>query len=54
VRKGYSWRGAVIQRRLGTRETEECPMLEAVARARLLKTQQAGKDLADIVVICEI
>jgi hypothetical protein len=54
LRKGYSWKGADIQRRLGTRETEEYPLLEAVAWARLLKTQQAGKDLADIVVICEI
>jgi hypothetical protein len=29
-------------------------MLEAVARERLLKTQQAGKFLAVAVVICEV
>jgi hypothetical protein len=28
-------------------------MLEAIARERLLKTQQAGKGLARAVVICE-
>jgi hypothetical protein len=35
-------------------ETEESPLLEAVNRERLLKTQQAAKDLADAVVICEL
>jgi hypothetical protein len=35
------------------RETEESPLLEAVAREQLLKSQQAGKRLADTVVICE-
>jgi hypothetical protein len=29
-------------------------MLEAVARERLVKRQQAGKGLADAVVICEL
>jgi hypothetical protein len=29
-------------------------MLEAVARERLVKTQQAGKNLATDVVICEL
>jgi hypothetical protein len=29
------------------REAEEFPLLEAVARERLVKTQQSGKDLAD-------
>jgi hypothetical protein len=28
------------------REAEEFPLLEAVTRERLVKTQQAGKDLA--------
>jgi hypothetical protein len=28
--------------------------LKAVARERLVKTQQAGKGLADAVVICEL
>jgi hypothetical protein len=29
-------------------------MLEAIAREQLLKTQQAGKGVADAVVICEL
>jgi hypothetical protein len=33
------------------REAEEPPLLEAVARERLVKKQQAGKGLAVIVVI---
>jgi hypothetical protein len=37
-----------------TRETEESPLLEAIARERLVKTQQAGKDLACAMVICEL
>jgi hypothetical protein len=36
------------------RETQESPLLEVVARERLVKTQQAGKFLADAVVICEL
>jgi hypothetical protein len=35
-------------------EAEESPLLEAVARERLLEAQQAGKDLAGAVVICEV
>jgi hypothetical protein len=35
-------------------ETEESPLLETVARGRLVKTQQAGKGLADAVMICEL
>jgi hypothetical protein len=35
-------------------ETEESPLVEAVARERLVKMQQAGKILADAVVICEL
>jgi hypothetical protein len=31
---------------------EESPLLETVAREQLVKTQQAGKDLACAVVIC--
>jgi hypothetical protein len=34
-------------------EAEESPLLEAVTRERLVKTQQAGKRLADAVMICE-
>jgi hypothetical protein len=34
-------------------ETEESPHLEAVTRELLVKTQQAGKDLACAVVIME-
>jgi hypothetical protein len=33
-------------------EAEESPLLEAVTRERLVKTQQAGKGLASAVVIC--
>jgi hypothetical protein len=36
------------------REAEESPLLEAVAREGVVKTQQAGKNLADAVVICEL
>jgi hypothetical protein len=36
------------------RETEESSLLEAVARERLMQTQQAGKGLAGSVVICEL
>jgi hypothetical protein len=36
------------------REAEEAPLLEAVARELLVKTQQAGKCLAGAVVICEL
>jgi hypothetical protein len=36
------------------REAEESPLLEAVARKRLLKTQQTGKGLAYAVVICKM
>jgi hypothetical protein len=35
-------------------EAEESPLLEAVTRERLAKTQQAGKGLAGAVVICEL
>jgi hypothetical protein len=36
------------------REAEESPLLEAIARERLVKTQQAGKVLAGSVVICKV
>jgi hypothetical protein len=36
------------------RGTEESPLLEAVSRERLVKTQQAGKDLECAVVICKV
>jgi hypothetical protein len=36
------------------RETEESPLLEAIAREQPMKTQQAGKGLAGAVVICEL
>jgi hypothetical protein len=35
-------------------EAEESPLLEAVAREGLVKTQQAGKDLSGAVVICKV
>jgi hypothetical protein len=35
-------------------EAEESPLLKVVTRERLVKTQQAGKDLAGAVVICKV
>jgi hypothetical protein len=35
-------------------EAEESPLLEAIARERLMKTQQAGRSIAGAVVICEL
>jgi hypothetical protein len=35
-------------------EAEQSPLLEAITRERLVKTQHAGKSLAGIVVICEL
>jgi hypothetical protein len=35
-------------------EAEESPLLETVARERLVKTQQARKDIAAAVVICKL
>jgi hypothetical protein len=35
-------------------EAEEIPLLEAVTRKRLVKTQQTGKGLTGAVVICEL
>jgi hypothetical protein len=35
------------------REAEESQLLEAVTRERLMKTQQAEKGLAGVVVICK-
>jgi hypothetical protein len=40
--------------RTAAREAEESPQLEAVARKRMVKTQQAGKDIASAVVVCEL
>jgi hypothetical protein len=41
-------------KRTWTREAEELPLLEAVARERLVKTQQMGKGLVGAVVICKV
>jgi hypothetical protein len=40
--------------RTSTCKAEESPLLEAVARERLMKTQQTGKGLTGAVVICEL
>jgi hypothetical protein len=40
------------EERTSAREDEESPLLEGVARERMLKTQQAGKGLEGAVVIC--
>jgi hypothetical protein len=44
----------VCEERIWAREDEESPLLEAIARERLVKTQQTGKGLAGAVVICEL
>jgi hypothetical protein len=36
------------------RQSEESPVLEAVARERVVKAQQAGKDLGGAVVIFKV
>jgi hypothetical protein len=41
------------EERSWAREDGDFPLLEAVVRERLVKTQPAGKGLADPVVICE-
>jgi hypothetical protein len=43
----------VCEERTWEREADEIPLQETVARERLVKTQQAGKGLADAVVIRE-
>jgi hypothetical protein len=40
-------------KRTRAKEDEESPLFYAVARERLFKTQQAGKSLADAVVMCK-
>jgi hypothetical protein len=42
------------QDRSWAREAEEFPLLETVARERMIKAKQAGKSLADAVVICKV
>jgi hypothetical protein len=41
-------------KRTSAREAEETPLLETVARERLVKTQQAGKGLACAVLNCKV
>jgi hypothetical protein len=53
VKKRDSWKGAPFREGLST-EAEESPLLEAVTRKRLVKTQQAEKYLACSVVICKV
>jgi hypothetical protein len=43
----------VCKEKTSASEAEESPMLETVARERLVKTQQAGKGLVGVVVICK-
>jgi hypothetical protein len=35
-------------------EAAECPLLETVIMERLVETQQAGEDLACVVMICKV
>jgi hypothetical protein len=44
----------VCEERTWAREAEKSPLIEAVARERLVKTQQDEKGLADAVVIYEL
>jgi hypothetical protein len=51
------WRSTVVEYSLDSNvstEAEESPLLEAVAREHLVKTQQTGKGLAGAVVICKV
>jgi hypothetical protein len=57
VKKRDSWKRAGREpplRKDLSAEAEEFPLLEAVIREGLVKTQQARKCLADAVVICEL
>jgi hypothetical protein len=53
VRGGTVGRELPFRRHLSA-EAEESSLLKAITRARLVKTQQAGKGLAGAVVICKI
>jgi hypothetical protein len=44
----------VDEGRTWARKAEESPLLDAVAKKRLVKTQQAGKGLAGAVVNCKV
>jgi hypothetical protein len=48
------FRSGSCEERTWTSEAEWSPLLEAVAKERLVKTKQAGKGLAGTVVICEL
>jgi hypothetical protein len=57
VKKRVSWkrvgREPLFREDLSA-EAEKSPLLEAVTRERLVKTEQAGKGLAGSIVICEL
>jgi hypothetical protein len=44
----------LCEERTSSREAEESPLLEAVAKEWLMKTQQAGKRVSGSMVICEL
>jgi hypothetical protein len=52
VKKRVSFKGAAFREDLSA-EAEESRLLEAVTKERLVKRQQARKDLGCAVVICE-
>jgi hypothetical protein len=57
VKKLDSWKRFVREppfRKDSSAEAEESPLSEAVVRERLMKIQQAGKELACVVVICKM
>ena len=53
VKERFSREGTAIQRDLRT-EAEESPLLEAVTREEVVKTQYEGNDLACTVVVCKV
>jgi hypothetical protein len=53
-RESAEFYGGSYEDRNWVREAEESPLLEAVAKERLVKTQQAGECLVDAVVVCEL
>jgi hypothetical protein len=57
VKKRDSWKrvgGEPPSRKDFSAEAEKSTLVEAVTRERLVTTQQAGKSLANAVVICEL
>jgi hypothetical protein len=52
VKKRRSWKPSFREGLIT--EAKKYPLLEAITRQLLVKEQQAGKDLAGVVVTCEL